>query len=158
MFDKLVAAGSTFDWITPLYTLMQDFRNRPSVGYNVPVDGGWSAFAISDLLKVHGIKLWGLTIFQETVMFRLRAGQAEYAQYLMEQNGIAYAGGVDTANARRHQSARRGAQPSRDSTWASSTPSKELPPNVSVRPTARRTLLSVSLDSINRFVDKLPGA
>lgn len=64
MFDKLVETGSVFDWITPLFTLIQDFRNRPSVGYNVPVDGGWSAYAISDLLRAHGIKLWGLTIFR----------------------------------------------------------------------------------------------
>ena len=110
MFDKLVEAGSVFDWITPLFTLVQDFRNRPSVGYNVPVDGGWSAYAISDLLRAHGIKVWGLTIFQGTIMLRLRAAQAEYAQYLFAQNGVLYSGGLDAAK-RTHKRGKTGRTP-----------------------------------------------
>ena len=157
MIDKLVEAGSTFDWITPLATWLQDFRNRPSVGYNVPVDGGWSAYAISDLLRAHGIKVWGLTIFQGTIMFRLRAAQAEYAQYLFTQNGVLYSGGLNAAK-NIHKRGKAGRTPI-------PLPIKSGQPTGSVAATdvpPRRQLLDGLLDgslrSINRFVSKLPGA
>lgn len=157
MIDKLVEAGSTFDWITPVVTMIQDFRNRPSVGYNVPVDGGWSAYAISDLLRAHGIKVWGLTIFQGTIMLRLRAAQAEYAQYLFAQNGVLYSGGLSSRNhtQRRGRTGRTpiplpntGGQP----TSAAAAPA-ELPRRQSLD-----GLLDGSLRSINRLVNKLPRA
>ena len=157
MIDKLVEAGSTFDWITPLFTFVQDFRNRPSVGYNVPVDSGWSAYAISDLLRAHGIKVWGLTIFQGTIMFRLRAAQAEYAQYLFAQNGVLYSGGLNAAK-RTHKRGSTGRTPIPLPPTGSQPASEE---RVSVEPPRRQSLdelLDGSLRSINRFVNKLPGA
>lgn len=95
MFDKIAGIGSSFDWITPLITLIQNYRNRPSVGYSVPVDCGWSAYAISDLLNDHGVKHWGLHIYHNTIMFRLRVAQAAYSQYLFEQNAVVYSGGIE---------------------------------------------------------------
>lgn len=157
MFDKLVETGAVFDWITPLATWVQDFRNRPSVGYNVPVDGGWSAYAVSDLLRAHGIKVWGLTIFQGTIMFRLRAAQAEYAQYLFAQNGVLYSGGLNAAKrTRKRGNAGRtpiplpvmSGQPT-NSAAAADEPSHRQ---------SLDGLLDGSLRSINRFVSKLPGA
>lgn len=97
MFDKIASVGAAFDWITPLITVIQDFRNRPSVGYSVPVDAGWSAYMISDLLHDYGVKHWGLHIYDTMIIFRLRVAQAPFAQYLFEQNGIVYYGGVDPA-------------------------------------------------------------
>jgi hypothetical protein len=144
MFDKLADAGSALDWITPLITLIRDVRNRPSVGYSVPVAGGWSAYAVSDLLKDHGIKHWGLTIFKETIMFRLRVPQAQYAQYLFEQNRIVYYGGVDTAAANHS----RRAAPASAAPAASGGQTRTLKPG---------NLLSDSLNSIDRFIDRLPG-
>lgn len=157
MFDKLVETGSVFDWITPLFTLIQDFRNRPSVGYNVPVDGGWSAYAISDLLRAHGIKLWGLTIFQGTIMFRLRAAQAEYAQYLLAQNGIFYSGGLDAAKRTRKRGRTERTPVPLPVNGSKSTGSAAA----AADSTGRQSLdglLDGSLRSINRLVNKLPGA
>lgn len=85
MLDRATDCGATFDWITPTWTLIQDCRNGPSTGYNIPVDGGWSAYAIEDLMKAHGIKVWGLSIFNKKIMFRCRQAQAGYAQYLIER-------------------------------------------------------------------------
>jgi hypothetical protein len=157
MFDKLVETGAVFDWITPLFTFVQDFRNRPSVGYNVPVDSGWSAYAISDLLRAHGIKVWGLTIFQGTIMFRLRSAQAEYAQYLLAQNGVLYSGGLDAAK-RTHKRGRTGRTPiPLPPAGTQPTSSAEAP----AEPSRRQSLdglLDGSIRSINRFVNKLPGA
>jgi hypothetical protein len=157
MIDKLIAAGSTFDWITPIFTFVQDFRNRPSVGYNVPVDGGWSAYAIADLLRTHGIKVWGLTIFQGTIMFRLRAAQAEYAQYLFAQNGVLYSGGLDAAK-RTHKRGKTGRTPIPLPDNGSQPTSSAAAP---AEPAFRQSLdglLDGSLRSINRLVNKLPGA
>ena len=156
MIDKLVEAGSTFDWITPMFTFIQDFRNRPSVGYNVPVDGGWSAYAISDLLRAHGIKVWGLTIFQGTIMFRLRAAQAEYAQYLFAQNGVLYSGGLDAAK-RTRKRARTGRRPILLPANGSQSTGSAAATAESTRPQSLDGLLDGSLRSINRLVNKLPG-
>jgi hypothetical protein len=156
MIDKLIEVGSTFDWITPLFTFLQDFRNRPSVGYNVPVDGGWSAYAISDLLKAHGIKVWGLTIFQGTIMFRLRAAQAEYAQYLFAQNGVLYSGGLGIAN-RTQRRRRTGRAPIPLPDTGSQPASAAAAPAELSRGQSLDGLLDGSLRSINRLVNKLPG-
>lgn len=96
MLGSLIRFGAMFDWITPLWTFILDFINRPSVGYNIAVDSGWSAYAIRDLLKGSGVKIWGLTIFGDTITFRTRKAQAAYAQYLMDRVGIYYRGGVAT--------------------------------------------------------------
>lgn len=157
MFDKLVETGAVFDWITPLFTLIQDYRNRPSVGYNVPVDGGWSANAISDLLRAHGIKVWGLTIFQGVIMFRLRAAQAEYAQYLFAQNGVLYSGGLNAAK-RTHKHGRTGRTPIPLPQNGSQPTGSAAAPAEPSRPQSLDGLLDGSLRSINRLVNKLPGA
>lgn len=156
MFDKLVETGSVFDWITPLFTLIQDFRNRPSVGYNVPVDGGWSAYAISDLVRAHGIKVWGLTIFQGTIMFRLRAAQAEYAQYLFAQNGVPYSGGLNAAK-RTHKRGKPGRTPVPLRDNGSQLTTSAAAPAEPSRRQSLDGLLDGSLRSINRLVNKLPG-
>jgi hypothetical protein len=157
MFDKLSAAGSALDWITPLLTFFQDLRNRPSIGYSVPVDCGWSAYAISDLLHDYGVKIWGLAIVKETIIFRVRVPQAAYAQYLFERNGITYHGGVDTAVAvRQDRALPRGTR----------APSVPGAPGVGGMPAAHRsatmnsvldTVVQGSLNKINSVVDKLPG-
>jgi hypothetical protein len=157
MIDKLVEAGSTFDWITPIFTLIQDFRNRPSVGYNVPVDGGWSAYAISDLLRAHGIKVWGLTIFQGTIMLRLRAAQAEYAQYLFAHNGVPYSGGLNAAK-RTHKRGKAERTPIPLPFNGSQPTSSAAAPAEQTRQQSLYGLLDGSLRSINRLVSKLPGA
>ena len=42
MIDKAVEIGGYFDWITPLWTLIQDWRKRPSAGFTVRADTAWS--------------------------------------------------------------------------------------------------------------------
>lgn len=94
LLDRLITTGTVFDWITPVATFAQDYYNRPAVGYNVPVACGWSAYAIRNLLTSKGIKLWGLTIYGDLILFRVRKAQARWAQQLMAQAGIPYQGGV----------------------------------------------------------------
>ncbi len=94
MIDKAIEVGAMFDWITPLWTFVQDWRNRPSCGYSVPVDGGWSISAVRDLLSANGVMTWGWAIVDGVILFRARQAQARYAQYWLEREGVPYWGGV----------------------------------------------------------------
>jgi hypothetical protein len=105
MFDRFVAIGSELDWITPVLTWLTDMRSGGSVGYNIPVDAGWSALAIQMMLHEAGVRIWGLSIVAGIITFRLKRSQARYAQYLLERNGIPYQGGMDitSSKSKEHQ-------------------------------------------------------
>lgn len=110
MIDKAISVGTTFDWITPLWALIQDWRNRPSVGYSVPVDGGSSLYAIKGALTGRGVKTWGWMIVDGVILFRTRQAQAQYAQYWLERDGVPYSGGTTKRQRparRRHARQRR---------------------------------------------------
>lgn len=114
MIDKMLEAGTMFDWITPLWTFVQDWRNRPSSGFTVATDGGWSANAIQELLTSKGIKTWGWQIIDGVILFRLRAAQADWAVHVMDTNGVPWVGSSAYKRpARRRKSTRR---PTRRST------------------------------------------
>lgn len=106
MIDKAIEAGSMFDWITPLWTFVQDWRNRPAVGYSVPVDGGWSLYAIRDLLRSRGVLTWGWNIVDGVILFRTRQAQAEYVQYWLERNAVPYSGGISKRPPRQRRNKR----------------------------------------------------
>lgn len=106
MIDNLLSAGSMFDWITPLWTFWQDWRNRPSCGYSVPVDGGWSLYAIRGMLRNKGVKTWGWAIVDGTILFRTRTAQAGYTQYWLERNAVPYSGGITLRRKPRRQQRR----------------------------------------------------
>jgi hypothetical protein len=94
MIDKAIAAGTTFDWITPLWTFVQDWRNRPSTGYSVEVSSGWSAYGLQGMLTDKGVKTWGWSIVGGTILFRARVAQATYAQHWLDKWGVPYVGGT----------------------------------------------------------------
>ena len=93
MFESILKAGASFDWITPLFAFIQNYWYRPAVGYIVPLEYA----ATPELLKSKGIKLWGIVIVGNEVVFCLRLAQAGFAQYWMERNGIPYQGGATDA-------------------------------------------------------------
>lgn len=114
MIDKAISFGTTFDWITPLWTFVQDWRNRPSAGFTVATDGGWSAYAIQDLLAGKGIGTWGWQIIDGVILFRLRAAQADWAVNVMDTNGVPWVG---SSNYKRPAKRRKaGRRPTRRST------------------------------------------
>jgi hypothetical protein len=94
MLDKILQAGSGFDWISPTIAFVHDIRNRPSVDINVPATAGWSAQDLTSLLQECGIKVWGVMLVGDVIIFSVRKAQALYAQYLLERNGIPYQGGL----------------------------------------------------------------
>jgi hypothetical protein len=86
--------GMSFDWISPAIAIVQNIRNHPSVGYNIPVGCGYSAWETKRFLRSRGVKVWGVMIIGDVFTLRVRLGQAEYTQHWLEKMGIAYQGGV----------------------------------------------------------------
>lgn len=103
MIDKLVRIGASWDWVTPVITLIQDWRNRPSVGFNVSYGCGFSAWEIERLLKSKGIKVWGVMVIDDVITLRVREAQALYTQYWLEQMGLPYQGGISAETAAKYR-------------------------------------------------------
>lgn len=107
MFDKILAIGSVFDWITPLAAYAQDFLYGPSHTFGIPHDIGWSGREIAGLLNRHGIQTWGLMIVSDTLMVSVRESQARWAQYLLQREGIPIDNPVDETQRTAPRTARR---------------------------------------------------
>jgi len=137
MLDRLVTIGAEFDWITPVLTWLTDMRSGGSVGYNIPVEAGWSALAIQTMLHDAGVRIWGLSIVAGIITFRLKRKQARYAQYLLERHGIPYQGGIDVRTSAKEQS------------------QHDSSPDSSPHSTASPSLLDDTMKPIDHLVKKL---
>ena len=100
MLDRLLAIGSLFDWITPLWALIQDCLHGPITGFVVPMNAGWTPPMIRSLLQTRGITMISPTLFGSNIMFSVSAAQAEFAQYLLDRERIPFQGGVHPNAAR----------------------------------------------------------
>jgi len=100
MLDTFLKIGSTFDWITPTLAFVQDICNGPSVQIACPRDQGWSANQIKRMLTRVGIKVWGLMVADDRIIFTVRAAQARYALYWLERSGLQYQSSLEAAEAR----------------------------------------------------------
>lgn len=94
MLDRLLAFGAAFDWISPLWAYIQDFLNGPSHTFLVPHNAGWSGREIEQLLKRHGVQVWGQMVVNGMIMFTVRQAQAQWTQYLLQRAGIPIAYGL----------------------------------------------------------------
>lgn len=106
--DKFFEIGVNADWISPLLSIIQDMANGPHHDFLVDWNSGWSANEIKRLLKKHGIKVWGVMVRHETIMFTVRKKQAQWAQYVLQKNGIPLMGGLlSTENGRKSPKAQK---------------------------------------------------
>ncbi len=94
LFDDLIGFGATFDYFTPLITILQDFASGPGHTLLVPEGCGWSGRDVAGLLHRHGVKTWGHMVVNGSLMLRVRKKQARYAQWLLERAGIPLEGGI----------------------------------------------------------------
>ena len=88
MRDKILEAGTVFDWISPLSAIAQDIIRGPSHTFLIPYDCGWSGRAIAGLLRSYGIRSWGHMVVEGTLMLSVSQNQAHWAHYLLERAGI----------------------------------------------------------------------
>jgi hypothetical protein len=106
MLDEILAAGSTFDWISPLVGFAKDFLNGPSHTFLIPYTSGWSGRAVSRMLGKRGVKSWGYMVVKDTLTVSVAERQAGWAQYVLDEAGIPVenpAGGRRQAQATRHR-------------------------------------------------------
>ena len=89
MLDTILEAGASFDWISPLASILGDIMNGPSHTFLIPYDGSpLSGREIAWMLGKRGVKTWGLMIVSGTLMVSVRLNQARWAQHLLEQSGV----------------------------------------------------------------------
>ena len=88
LLDDLLAAGSIFDWITPLVAFAHDAVNGPQHTLFIDRACGWSARQIEKMLRDHGVRTWGLMIVNDQIMITMRRSQARWADYLVQREGL----------------------------------------------------------------------
>lgn len=94
MLDKLLAFGSSFDWVTPLRDLYKDLNNGPHHDFYISRYSHWSAGKIERLLKGRGVAMWGLSYTDDMITIRVRETQARWAQYLLLEEEVPVIGGL----------------------------------------------------------------
>ena len=95
IFESLLKIGAGLDWLGPVIAILQNYRNRPSVSYAVPLQVG----GIVDILQEQGIKVWGIIAVDNDLLFSVRLAQARYTQYILERHGVVYTGGIEIQEA-----------------------------------------------------------
>ena len=81
--DDFLAAGSLFDWITPLYALIRDVI-EDGVEMCVPLAG--NEF-IKEKLESRGIKTWGWQISGTHWIFSIHRSKRAWAEYVLSLYG-----------------------------------------------------------------------
>ena len=89
---------SIMDWITPAKGFVEDIINDPTllqsnswtffIPYDQSLESGWNARGVQKLMKQHGIKTWGSQITGGEFFFSVKQEQAQWAEYLLNQNSI----------------------------------------------------------------------
>jgi hypothetical protein len=89
MLDRFLEIGASFDWITPLASILSDALNGPSHTFLIPYGSSpLSGREIGWMLGKRGVKCWGLMVVGGTLMVSVRLNQARWAQHLLEQAGV----------------------------------------------------------------------
>lgn len=65
MIDKLLAAGSIFDWITPLWAML--FSGKDSITCTIPADQIDRMWMLERIIKVWAVQIVG----DEVVLFNI---------------------------------------------------------------------------------------
>lgn len=90
MFDRLLAIGSIFDWITPLAAMVLDAVRGPSFTFLIPHDGGWSGPEVESILKKADCRpIWGQMIVKDTIMLTVPQEKALQGYLALSRAGVA---------------------------------------------------------------------
>ena len=89
LIDTGLEIGASFDWISPLASILGDILNGPSHTFLIPYDSSpLSGREVQLMLGKRGVKTWGLMVVSGTLMVSVRLNQARWAQHLLEQAGV----------------------------------------------------------------------
>jgi len=90
MFERLLRTGASWDWITPVASLIQDWRHRKEGHhtYLITYGQGWSGNQCRRILRRHGIQTWGAMVVNDTIMITVPLPHASYGQHLLDKAGV----------------------------------------------------------------------
>lgn len=86
--DSFLAAGSTFDWISPLIAIGNDIANGPGHTFALPRACGRTTRQVQQLLSRQNIYSWGLTIHQDQILITVHKANAAKAAHILERAGL----------------------------------------------------------------------
>jgi hypothetical protein len=89
MLDPILEIGASFDYISPLASILGDLMNGPSHTFLIPyASSPLSGREIAWMLGKRGVKTWGMMVVSGTLMVSVKLKQARWAQHLLEQAGV----------------------------------------------------------------------
>lgn len=94
LFDQSIKVMATWDWVTPVWSWVQDWHYRPSTGFFMPYDCGRSAWEIVRFLKSKGVRVWGALVIGDEISIRVREAQSDYTAMWLGRMGVPYTGGL----------------------------------------------------------------
>lgn len=144
-WQEAMARGGIFALIAEFFRALLGFNAWP---FFVPQDGGWQPATIRPILAAHGIANWGWGRRGGEYFFQVRLRQANWAQYLLQQQGVPISGQLldEAARSAYRPVARQSLRPA---PGAGNVPPQ--PP----KPEAPASLLRDPVGQINRAVDRL---
>ena len=108
MLDTILEAGASFDWISPLASILGDIMNGPSHTFLIPYDSTpLSGREIAWMLGKRWVKTWGLVVVSGTLMVSVRLSQARWAQHLLEQSGVPVENPLPAQTRKRREGSKR---------------------------------------------------
>jgi len=100
--------GASFDYISPLLSILGDLLNGPSHTFLIPYNATpLNGREIGLMLGKRGVKCWGLMVVSGELMVSVRLSQACWAQHLLEQAGVPISNPVAESQGARRQSGGR---------------------------------------------------
>lgn len=85
---SVLAALSTFDWISPISATIQNIANGPTHVFLITDSGGHAGRHLIRALRQAGIQNWGHMIVNDTMMISVRKGDAARASAVLDRMGV----------------------------------------------------------------------
>ena len=85
--DKMLGIGASFDWISPLASVLGDLAHGGGYTFTFPACH-MTPVEVEKLLRSRGITTWGLMHTAGTTMLSVRKQDAARAYSILEQAGV----------------------------------------------------------------------
>ena len=90
MFDRFLAFGATFDWITPVSAWALDLVHGGGTIFSVVDTSGQTCRAVTRHLRHHGVRTWGEMVVGEEFLLTVPRAEAKRAAALLQGLGVSF--------------------------------------------------------------------
>jgi hypothetical protein len=88
LWGLLADFGQAFNWITPIATLIDDWRYGPPYRFFAPMGQGFSGGDMERVLMDGGLRVWGQAVINRCFTVTVNVKHAAYAAMLLQKAGI----------------------------------------------------------------------